>query len=226
MAKKVSRDTTGNCFLCGAEHGKAGMEKHIEKEHAKADGEVCIILKVDDPYRQLHWLFLDIAADKPLSALDQFLREIWMECCGHMSGFFSGGRKPLGITRKVGELERGGTFTYEYDFGTTTEVFITVLGETRRPKQKAPVRLLARNAPPPFECRECKKPAVIICTECMFGDCEEGQTPFFCQTCADKHADNHSEEMHLPVVNSPRMGECAYTGDLDSWTFDPKKVKS
>jgi hypothetical protein len=38
------------------------------------------------------------------------------------------------------------------------------------------------------------------------------QTPncFFCDKCGKKHKSH--DEMFLPVVNSPRMGVCGYTG--------------
>jgi hypothetical protein len=42
--------------------------------------------------------------------------------------------------------------------------------------------------------------------------------PFFCDSCAEKH---EHEEMLLPVVNSPRMGVCAYDGELDVFAFKP-----
>jgi hypothetical protein len=42
--------------------------------------------------------------------------------------------------------------------------------------------------------------------------------PFLCDGCAKTH---EHEGMLLPVTNSPRMGECAYDGELDTWTFEP-----
>jgi hypothetical protein len=68
-----------------------------------------------------------------------------------------------------------------------------------------PLRLLARNEPLVWPCRICKGPATQICVYCT-----DGSEPFFC----DEHANEHEceEGGFLPVVNSPRMGVCAYTG--------------
>jgi hypothetical protein len=46
--------------------------------------------------------------------------------------------------------------------------------------------------------------------------------PFFCAKCSEEHEDG--EEMMLPVVNSPRMGECGYDGELDIFTFNPAAI--
>ena len=39
---------------------------------------------------------------------------------------------------------------------------------------------------------------------------------------ADDRTAKGGAEMLLPVTNSPRMGVCAYTGELDDYAFDPK----
>ena len=64
---------------------------------------------------------------------------------------------------------------------------------------------LARNDPPPIVCEVCGKPAVQVCSQCIYSG--EGWV-------CDEHAADHpyGEEMMLPVVNSPRVGMCGYTG--------------
>jgi hypothetical protein len=86
------------------------------------------------------------------------------------------------------------------------------------PAQKDAVRLLARNVPPEFACRECGKPAEHICTQYMY----ETDNPFCCGECAEDH---EHEEFLLPVTNSPRMGSCAYDGELDIYAFNPIGAK-
>ena len=44
--------------------------------------------------------------------------------------------------------------------------------------------------------------------------------PFYCADCGDKLVED--ESYLLPVTNSPRMGECAYSGEGDVFAFDPK----
>jgi len=148
--------------------------------------------------------------DKSLTALDRFLRKIWLECCGHLSEF-SG----IGKSSKLGRFSVGDQFLHEYDMGDTTETLITVVGTTWRPPQRETVRLLARNVPPRFQCKNCGATASLICQECLFED----EYPFYCSDCAQKH--EHGEEMMLPVTNSPRMGVCGYCGELDTYEFVP-----
>ena len=149
-------------------------------------------------------------------ALDTFLRNIWLECCGHMSQFdINGERYVSGAARELGArtmhvpLEKvfapGMTCTYEYDFGTTTELKLRVLAERLGARQREAVQVLARNNPPGFPCVVCGKEATQVCTQCIYED--EG---WLCDTCAPEHA--CGDELCLPVVNSPRVGMCGYAG--------------
>ena len=35
----------------------------------------------------MHWLHLEAPASVQLQLLDDFLRDLWLECCGHLSCF-------------------------------------------------------------------------------------------------------------------------------------------
>ena len=35
----------------------------------------------------LYWLDLEIKTDSKLRQLDDLLRKVWLECCGHLSAF-------------------------------------------------------------------------------------------------------------------------------------------
>jgi hypothetical protein len=210
----------GNCYVCGVKLGKTAMKNHILKMHTNVpEGEMCYLLKIEGAYDKNYWLFIDVAIDKSMSALDSFLRKIWLECCGHLSAFHIG-EMDLGKNRKIKCLSVGDKIIHEYDFGSTTETIITVMGETRRLKQREAARLLARNAPPEFTCVNCGKSATHICVECM----QDTENPFYCEKCSDKHCKKHCAL--LPVTNSPRMGECGYTGEEDTWSFNPNKNKA
>jgi hypothetical protein len=210
---------TGNCFICGAELGRVKMKNHILKEHAQAEGgEHAVLMKVESREYDAYWLFLDIAVDAVLGDLDSFLRQIWLECCGHMSVFsrkeFDGAK--FNMKKKISDFKPGDKLWYAYDMGTSTELTIAIIAETQRPKQKEKLRLLARNTAPEFDC-PCGKPATSLCLECGY----EADNRFLCDDCAKTH---EHEDALLPVVNSPRMGECAYEGELDKWGFDAGKV--
>src|SRR5690606_37684951 len=90
-----------------------------------------------------YWLHVAVPTDAPLYALDRFLRDIWLECCGHLSSFVINGVKytsfeddgngPYAETRSMearcGDILSEGTrFSYDYDFGTTTRLSLRVLG--------------------------------------------------------------------------------------------------
>ena len=171
------------------------------------------LLKVEGADEKAYWLYLDMPVSAALKTLDRFLRDIWLECCGHESAFFVGNYEQLSKNTMVGMLRDGLKLHYEYDFGSTTELTITVVGTLLRPKQRRSVRLLGRNEPIRFLCGKCGKEADWICCECEWAD----QYPYFCEDCME----SHPHDSALPIVNSPRMGVCGYCGEDDVYTFDP-----
>jgi len=212
--------STGECYLCGKRFGKGAMTRHISKcrqpevlvtpgEHENAP---VLHLTVEGKWAKAYWMHLAVPATAPLSKLDKFLREIWLECCGHMSAFEIDGVRysvsPLederGMKAPLGRVVDVGTrFLYEYDFGSTTTLGLKVVGFMDRPTPKNNVELLARNDPPQINCDRCgTRPASLICTGC------EGM--WLCEPCSESH--ECGEEYLLPVVNSPRTGVCAYSG--------------
>ncbi|MDR3279806.1 MAG: hypothetical protein LBT23_04780 [Synergistaceae bacterium] len=212
MSRKPVLD--GNCFICGKTLGKTAMKNHILKSHARDGNEECCLLKIEDAYDKNFWLFVDIPLEKTLSKLDEFLRDIWLECCGHLSAFRIQGEE-ISKRQKLRAFHDGTALLHEYDFGSTSETSITFVGETTREVRKKAARLLARNIPHEYKCAGCCAPADILCVECMWDDSES----FYCAKCADAHHDGEHEEMLIPVVNSPRMGMCGDLPDLDIYRF-------
>ena len=173
----MGKSAKGNCYLCGAELGKTAMKNHLLKDHDGESGQECRLFRIEGAYDKNYWLYVDIPVDKTLNALDKFLRKIWLECCGHLSEFRGAGK-----STKVGRLSEGDQFLHLYDFGSTTETLITVMGTTWRPPQKEAVRLLARNEPPQFSCGKCGAPAEYVDTESLWGEAD----PLYCAKCAGK----------------------------------------
>jgi len=214
--------TSGNCYICGVELGKTAMKNHILKSHENDDnGEECCLLMVEGAHNKDYWLIIDVPLGKSLSTVDTFLRKIWLECCGHLSAFRSPKRseyREIAASMKLYNFTKGDKILHEYDFGTTTESLITVIGITKRKPQKENVRLLARNVPFAMECAKCGAPAQYFCTECVY----DYRNPFYCDKCIKKH---EHDDMLLPVTNSPRMGECGYEGELDVFAFNPDSIE-
>jgi hypothetical protein len=191
-----------------AKHSKRCVEKSaapLSASDASAKGNI-FLLEITSG--KDFWLFIEINDSSTLEDIDLFLRDTWLECCGHMSQFtLSGEDYPSngGMAKKLRALFRVGTvFDYEYDFGTTTELHGKVIS-VRQGKLKETVRLVARNyLPDDLLCTTCQKKPDVICSVCY---------EFYCKKCKKKHGIQcEGEDMLLPVVNSPRMGVCGYTG--------------
>lgn len=221
MAKNVS---IGKCFLCNKIFPKRAMTRHLKTckqrtESTSKDGKKTKIfhLLVEGQYNPEYWLHIEIGVNETLKKLDSFLRDIWLECCGHLSQFIIEGNFYVSDYNSFDEEEKsmeialqnalqpGMKFDYEYDFGSTTPLRIKVISEREGKSMKEKVHILARNEPPEILCNSCGKPATQVCAQCVCSG--EG---WLCDECAPKH--NCGENMLLPVVNSPRVGECGYTG--------------
>ncbi|MFQ6035360.1 MAG: hypothetical protein ACE5NM_05865 [Sedimentisphaerales bacterium] len=225
MARRVSQ---GKCNLCGGTFSKQAMTKHIksckQKEvacdtPAKQSSRKTETFHIVVEGRFLHdyWLHLEVPSSITLAMLDSFLRQTWLECCGHMSAFTIEGQvysvapmsefddKSMNVKlRRV--LKPGMKFYHEYDFGSTTHLTLKVVSQQQSEVTGNSICVLARNEPPKILCVYCGKIATQLCTECLYSD--EG---WLCDECAAEH--ECDEDMLLPVVNSPRVGTCGYTGD-------------
>ena len=214
----MSEANTGQCMSCGGEFKKAAIKKHLDKclgSVREPGGEKFYLISVQGRYDPAYWLYVEVSAAATLDKLDAFLRGIWLECCGHLSAFRIGGQSySVSPDRDFGDrsmnvklnkvLEKGMSFEHEYDFGSTTSLKLKVVDERDGKKGKAVV-LLARNVEPHIQCSNCKEEAVNVCCECIYdGD------GWLCESCSESH--ECGEEMLLPVVNSPRVGVCGYSG--------------
>lgn len=197
----------GNCFICGKTSTEIAMKNHVIKEHNDGD-EKCYLIKAEGAHNKDYWLFFTVPLEARLEAVDKFLRQIWCECCGHLSAFRID-RNEFAKSRQISVLTVGDKLLYEYDFGSTTEIMLTIVSEISRPKQRQKVRLLARNEPLLHVCSTCGVPATLMSSP--------WDNEFFCDACVKKVED---EGYLLPIVNSPRSGECGYGGEEDKWTFD------
>jgi hypothetical protein len=220
--------SVGTCYLCNGVFKKGVMTRHLKKCTGPGAPPACATageegsgpsfhLLVEPRYNTDYWLHLAVPAEATLTGLDRFLRQIWLECCGHMSCFTIGGnrysRSPMAEIDERGTsvhlnrvLEAGLKFSYEYDFGSTTELQLKVVGLRDQGTPDGKVQLLARNEQPQVMCQRCKQQlATQICVEC---DCRG--RGWLCEACAKEH--ECGEEMMLPVVNSPRAGVCGYCG--------------
>jgi len=119
------------------------------------------------------------------------------------------GYSVIDMEEKVDDFfESGLIMDYDYDFGSTTSLTITVI-EEYPVKADSKIVLLSRNEPFKILCKDCGIiPATKLCSR------RWNFSPF-CDVCLKKHIKNCDYCYNcgpLPVVNSPRAGVCGYTG--------------
>jgi hypothetical protein len=353
MAKtqEAARTSKGTCNFCGGTFDKGKMTQHLKfcKQRAavlKAANETdtqkmkLFHLVVEGRDLPMYWMHLEMPADATLADMDDFLRDTWLECCGHLSEFRIGKTSYMSQTEemmwdfgnatevqdeedaeeeealaedeeeveedelspldaitmiverlnaelgpdltsvpaseieaklteilnteaeaahvslppevlpeigRLAQLLQSGLFAsliedpyqerdmgvelgavlkvgqkipYEYDFGSTTDLMVRVVGEREgaltEEEQEEVVHVMARNEAPVISCRECGKPATKVISGYFYAG--DGA---LCDACAKKNRED--EEMMLPVVNSPRVGVCAYTGESDGVEWDEEE---
>ncbi len=310
--KAVTKDVSkGICSFCKGEFEKAKMTQHLKyckqraAEIATEIGNTSAPQKtrlfhilVEGRYNPQYWMHLEMPASDTLADLDDFLRAIWLECCGHLSEFTIGGtsyaeeeeeeeeefnvdelletfppeslnmlpknfltelkkfesidnlvsylKETLNSMPKRGVphsqeewneyrahyfqvqileallemvedrsldaplekvLKVSQKFSYEYDFGSSTDLTLKVLSEREGVIQDEDnIGILAQNSEPVILCKVCGKPAKYV----VGGYFDVEENAFCSKKCVKKSGED--AEMLLPVVNSPRVGVCAYTG--------------
>lgn len=223
----------GVCRFCLKTFSGRAIGRHLSSCRAKQQEDLRILEKKAVP-KQIYqiriwayesfWLHVEIDNNATLFDLDEFLKNIWLECCGHLSEFTISGVRYSGdgaedddwgsIPAKSMGVQLGNVldvkdkFEYVYDFGSSTRLNGQVL-HAREGGINETVRILARNNLPPFPCTKCQTKATKICVECY---------ETYCEDCILEHG--CTDDLYLPVVNSPRMGVCGYDGDYDFDKFD------
>ena len=222
------KQTKGQCTYCKEEFAEGGMIKHLSscrqrlaaiaaaEQQPRVTGNLYQI-RVQDAWQGDFWLDLEIRGSATLEQLDNYLRVIWLECCGHLSQFSIGsawGGKEIAKNRHIDQIfDPSVELTHVYDFGTPSETtirFISVREGT--PTTRQPIALMARNSLPEATCMDCGQPAAWLCIECLY---ESEQSGLLCDEHAKAHPhDNYGEA--IPLVNSPRLGMCGYTGPAEA----------
>ena len=329
--KEVSK---GVCSFCKGEFEKAKMTQHLkyckqrateiatELENTPALQKIRLFhILVEGRYNPQYWMHLELSAQDDLADLDDFLRAIWLECCGHLSEFTIGGTSyssepedyfyfgedatdeeaeieeeedeeldvdellqtfppeylrmlPKNFLSELQKFETiddlvsylkemlnsipnrgvphsqeewdayreryfqsqileallemvedrsldvslekvlkvGQKFSYEYDFGSSTDLTLKVLSEREGAVQNEDededtIEILARNIEPVMLCKVCGKPAKFV----VGGYFDVEENAFCSKKCVKKSGED--ADMLLPVVNSPRVGVCGYTGE-------------
>ena len=210
MGDEINSDI--NCRLCKQTFSPRKITNHLKscKEYHSQGGvkDVFLIKAGVDHF----WVYFELETKLTLEDLAQFFRDLWVECCGHLSAFtiervpytsskHSPDEKSMNIPlNKV--IQPKSKFSYEYDFGSTTMIYVECISLK---KGNEGIHIIARNNLPEIKCNKCGSIAEEICSQCI----DEG-LGFLCKGCAKKH--ECGIDILLPVVNSPRLGICGFTG--------------
>lgn len=256
----MAGQTKGLCKYCGKEYARGGMLRHlaacrerkekIEPQNGKRRYGY-FELVITGKYENAYWLIVEAKETETLWDLDEFIRDIWVECCGHLSAFeidgilyesnpspdiFWGPPAKSMDCKLKNVLSVGQTINYEYDFGSPTELVIKVHSYRQGAGEKG-ITILSRNNPPQILCSHCQENDA----EWIQSEYRYGEKPFWCMECLRKVNMEEQEDVEdpeeleewtddelvegcLPVCNSPRMGICGYDGSrVYSDQFVPDK---
>jgi hypothetical protein len=216
----------GKCYYCNKELTERTIKRHIKtcskikevisdeiKDNKKSRNQFIISMK--DKYdKNTYCIYLSVDENLQLQHLDQFIRDVWVECCNHLSSFYINGmiyddnRNELyQMNMKLKEvLSIGQKFEYQYDFGSTTHIILEVIDKIEVSKSHSQIEILARNNEINYVCSKCGKQA-------QYYNYETGS--HICEECADKLDEEEIEELDGDYFNSPRDGVCGYAGDKD-----------
>ena len=122
---------------------------------------------------------------------------------------------------RLGKVLKVGTkFSYTYDFGSSTDLSLKVIAEREgvmtnvNEDDDDSVQIMSRNEEPVIPCRNCGKPATRVVPG--YYSVSLGALCDTCKLEGDEKEYFSGEEL-LPIVNSPRVGVCGYTGGADVW---------
>lgn len=233
----------GRCYICNDFYSENGMARHIKTCLEKIKGakvnrnytsDSAYLIKVEAKYNIGYYLYLMVDGCVLLREMDQYLKDIWVECCGHLSKFVINGIKyerypddewgnSEDMDIEIDEvLDVGMSFTYIYDYGSTTELELKVMEKYEPLFPDRGIRLIGRNLPVEYKCFYCNNLAKL-----HFYDVYSGKQGFVCEFCMKKMQTENKEVYFTDIINSPRVGVCGYNGPTDDIMFmEHREVKN
>jgi hypothetical protein len=125
----------GKCHLCAQIIDRAAVTRHLalcsEPQTAGLSPGPSFYFVVEGRRAKNYWMHVALPVTAKLAKLDAFLRETWLECCDHLSSLEIAGERyasdptmgEAGMKRPLQNVVGVGlNFSYEYDFGSTTEL--------------------------------------------------------------------------------------------------------
>jgi len=206
-----------NCQLCKKSFGCKQIYVHYavciaEKYTQEYSGHYVVSFLSRGMCNNQYYIYAIINPKTTFATIDNYLRNKWLNCCGHLSNFEC--EKKQISKRATFKTYADKDIIYEYDMGSTTTIYMQksiLIKSDKEPLKTTYLHNVLQNDPFKFNCKICDKPASY----------HDGVYQFVCETHKDK-ADNY---LLTQIVNSPRMGERCFDGDyLRDITFKQNYV--
>ena len=207
------------CYYCNKELTEKTIKKHMkncseirnsidEKRINDKKQRNQFIIAIKPKYvEEEYCIYISIAGTLGLVHIDKFIRDVWVECCGHLSGFkirdkyYQDDEMNMQLNDILNIDEK---FEYEYDFGSTTYLILEVIDIIQVPSSFSQIEIIARNDEIKHKCEICG-------TEAKYFNYERYR--WECENCIDKDDDMI---IAFDYCNSPRDGVCGYEGNKDA----------
>ena len=218
----------GRCYYCNKDLNERTIKRHIKscpemknviKKQSKGGNRGQFIISIKDKYdKNTYCIYVSIDENLQLEHLDGFIRDVWVECCGHLSCFKINGElynsyedyedfyeESYQMDMKLKDvLSVNQKFEYYYDFGSTTELILEVIDYIKVPKNFSQIEIVARNNEVIHSCYKCGKDAKYF---------NWNEEVWICDSCV---SDEEDEIVEFEYTNSPRDGVCGYKGNIES----------
>lgn len=168
----------GKCYYCNKELTERTIKRHMKscsimknriEESIAKNGKLRkqFIIAIKPRYEKNEYcIYLSIDGTLGLVHIDQFIRDVWVECCGHLSAFIIKKKfyQDNEMNIRLNEiLSVGEKFQYEYDFGSTTYLELEVVDIIDVPKNFTQMEIIARNNEMISEGNYCNSPRDGVC---------------------------------------------------------------
>ena len=213
---------SGQCRICGGVYTATGMTSHIKKHIARTkDTAGYYVIRIDAGRGNPFWMYVAAAADITFDELDQFLRSMWLDCCGHPSHFVVHNKTQHefipDMDVSISDVLRDRTVLAHYYDSTVLRLGVVRMcgqiyagvddpGADERfdnVPTKYNITVLALHDRVQFRCRNCRRESATVCAG--FTMTGEG---VLCMDCARLH--DHAIENMRWALQSPRSGRCRY----------------
>lgn len=185
----------GRCYYCNKELTERTIKRHMKNcsemkqaiEDKMRDAKTVrdqFIISIKDKYKPgVYCLYVSLDANLQLQHLDKLIRDIWVECCEHLSTFYidkemyhdnSDGQYEMNFYLKD-LLEVGKKFEYQYDFTSATHLVLEVVDMIKVSSEFSQMEIIARNNEEDKEDRN--SPRDGVCEYVVSKDAESAYIP-------------------------------------------------